>query len=311
MRFERQLQTTDNVSLDELFDYAVELLDMYAEAERPFRNLLGRSVDSRTFKVRTGDMTWHEAAEGEHARTGKLSSESMAFSIKKFQRSLGYTKEFIEDNPSEIVRAELDELVKGAAESEFEETFRVMDNGIANGESLWTTPPSPGANDFGPDHNHVFVDTNHLFGDTNAHSAADHIARAATELQHHKYKADVAFVSPEFAYQIVRERTDDMSYYIPEAEGLRTTALPEITLNVAGVNILQTAELTGDEFYLFSTDQKPMYYHTVRPVTLATGEVGAPVGDPAQLIGSYGSTRWGVKMVNPWAGVKVTPDNIA
>ncbi len=308
--YQRQLTTADDVPLEDLFDYAVTLIDMYNEADRPFREWLGREVDTKTFKVRTGDMTWHRAAEGEHARTGSLDSESMAFGIDKHQRSLGYSREFIEDNPAEILRDELDALVKGAGEAEFQTTFEVMERGIADGTPIWTRPPSPGTNDFDYDHNHVFESTDDLFGDSDPRTAAEHIAKGNTELQHHKYNPDVAFVSPDFAYKLVRERTDQMDYWIPEAEGLRTTSIPDVDYNVGGTRVIQTAELSGNEFYIFDSSLDPMYYHTVRPVELTQGEDGPPVGDPAQLVGSWGSTRFGVKMVNPFAGVKVNATDV-
>lgn len=310
-RFQRQLTTADDVPLEDLFDYGVTLIDMYNEADRPFQTWLGREVDTKTFKVRTGDMTWEKAAEGEHARTGTLDSESMAFGIDKHQRSLGYSREFIEDNPADILRDELDALVKGAGEAMFETTFEVVQNGIADGTPLWTSPPSPGTNDFGNDHDHTFETTAELFDDSDPHTAGEHIAKGNTELQHHKYRPDVAFVSPDLAYKLVAERTDQMDYWIPEAEGLRTTAIPEVDYNVGGTRVIQTAELSGNEMYIFDSSEKPLYYHTVRPVELTQGEDGPPVGDPAQLVGSWGSTRFGVKMVNPFAGVKIVADNIA
>jgi hypothetical protein len=61
----------------------------------------------------------------------------------------------------------------------------------------------------------------------------------------------------------------------------------------------------------------PIKTNYPRPVEL-TDNTGAPIGgaggsygDPAALLGAYGSMRMGAKMADPLAAVKFTADNIA
>ena len=315
----RELTTKDDVPLSDLLGYGLELIDTYKEAPRSFLANFTQEVSSRTFLTRTGDMTWQEAAEMEHARTGTLSSEQMAFSVKSYERSLGYSREFIEDNPSEILRAEFQELVKGADTKEFEVLFEVLKHGIADGTELWYTPQPYAGQTFTNTHDHTFADTEELFGDASAHTVAQHIRAANKELREHGYRPQVALVSHEVAGEMVGERKDGMNYHIPEAEGLREGALPETTLVEDGVRFVQTAWLNGDEemdVYVLSEGQ-PIKTNYVRPVEL-TDNTGAPIGgaggsfgDPAALLGAYGSMRFGAKMADPLAGVKFTIDNLA
>ena len=319
----RELTTKDDVPLSDLLGYGMEMVETYREAPRSFLANFTQEVSSRTFMTRTGDMTWKEAAEMEHARTGTLTSEQMAFAVKSYERSLGYSREFIEDNPSEILRAEFEHLIRGADDKEFEVLFEVMKNGIADGTALWYTPQPYAGQTFTNTHSHTFADTNALFGDSNAHTVAEHIRKANKELREHGYRPEVALVSHEVAGAMVGERTDGTNYHIPEAEGLREGALPETTLVEDGVRFVQTAWLNGsDEWDVYIMSQNgmngaPIKTNYVRPVEL-TDNSGAPIGgaggsfgDPAALLGAYGSMRMGAKMADPLAGVKFTIDNLA
>ena len=319
----RELTTKDDVPLSDLLGYGMELIETYRQAPRSFLANFTQEVSSRTFMTRTGDMTWKEAAEMEHARTGTLTSEQMAFAVKSYERSLGYSREFIEDNPSEILRAEFEHLIRGADDKEFEVLFEVMKNGIADGTALWYTPQPYAGQTFTNTHSHTFADTNALFGDSNAHTVAEHIRKANKELREHGYRPEVALVSHEVAGAMVGERTDGTNYHIPEAEGLREGALPETTLVEDGVRFVQTAWLNGsDEWDVYIMSQNgmngaPIKTNYVRPVEL-TDNSGAPIGgaggsfgDPAALLGAYGSMRMGAKMADPLAGVKFTIDNLA
>lgn len=312
--------TADGVPLEELMQYGNDLTSEFeATTDRRFQSLLGQEVNQRVFQRRLGDISWNKVAEGEKPRTGTLDSESMAFTIDEYNAGLGWDRSYIEDNPGDLLEREMEALMEGADERVFEETFKVFKNGIADGTEVeWTTPPEPGDNSFGGDHNHFFDATNDgsgvtnpLFGDSNAHSVSEHIAKAAVDLQHHKYNADVVFVSPDLAWKLLTEQNDAFNFQIREARDLLNTPLPEIQFNVGGTRVVQTAELSGDTFYMFDTSLDPLYYNWVRPVEIVQGEGGAPVNDPTQLIGAIGSARFGIKMVNPWAGVKVTPTNIA
>ena len=319
----RELTTKDDVPLSDLLGYGMEMIETYRQAPRSFLGNFTQEVSSRTFMTRTGDMTWKEAAEMEHARTGTLTSEQMAFAVKSYERSLGYSREFIEDNPSEILRAEFEHLIRGADDKEFEVLFEVMKNGIADGTALWYTPQPYAGQTFTNTHSHTFADTDALFGDASAHTVAEHVRKANKELREHGYRPEVALVSHEVAGAMVGERTDGTNYHIPEAEGLREGALPETTLVEDGVRFVQTAWLNGsDEWDVYIMSQNgmngaPIKTNYVRPVEL-TDNSGAPIGgaggsfgDPAALLGAYGSMRMGAKMADPLAGVKFTIDNLA
>jgi len=320
----RELTTKDDVPLRDLLGYGMELIETYREAPRSFLANFTQEVSSRTFMTRTGDMTWKEAAEMEHARTGTLTSEQMAFAVKTYERSLGYSRDFLEDNPSEILRAEFQELVKGADTKEFEVLFDVLKNGVADGTALWYDPQPYAGQNFSNTHDHTFGTTQELFEadgdtDTNAHTIPEHVREANKNLREHGYRPTVALCSHDIAGSVVAERTDGTNYHIPEAEGLREGALPEQTLIEDGVRFVQTAWLNGNEeqdVYIL-TDGQPIKTNYVRPVEL-TDNTGAPIGgaggsygDPAALLGAYGSMRFGAKMADPLAAVKFTADNIA
>lgn len=311
MAYNRQITTKDDVPLADLLMDAVAEIEIFNDAARPLRELFAQDVDERTFRVHTGDMTWEELAEGEHARTGTLDSTQMSFSVKKYGRSLGYTQEFIEDNTADIVRREFQELVEGALNKEHEVLFDIVQNGWADGSQLWFDPEDYGAYTHTDTHDHTFADSQELFGDTNAHTPSEHIREANTDLRHHGKSPGIALVSNDMAQNFIGELTDDATYAIPEAEGLRSTALPDATLRVDGTRILQTAWLTGNEVHVVAADENPIYFHEARPVQLTQGENGGPVGDPGDLLGSYGSVRYGAVIADPLAGVKFTADDLA
>ncbi|WP_330630668.1 phage major capsid protein [Halocatena halophila] len=311
-----ELTTKDDVPLSDILGYATTLIDEYRDAPKGFLNQFTQEVSSRVFMQRTGDMTWNEVAEMEHAKTGTLDSKQMAFSVKSYARSLGFSREFIEDNPSELLREELRELTKGADTKDFEISFDVVKNGIADGSQLWFTPPDHGAYSFTDTHNHTFPDTNTLFGSTGPYTVSEHVREANKQLRHHGKSPSVALVSSNIAAELISERTDGTNYYIPEAEGLREGALPEQTLREDGTHFVQTAWLDGNDVFIMS-DSRPIKTNTVRPIEI-TDNSGVPVGgsggsygDPGALIGAYGSFRKGAKMADPLAGVKFTADNLA
>lgn len=309
----RQIRTSDQVPLEELLQFGEELTAQFDEStDRRFEQLLGQEVDTRTFRRRVGEIEWRQSGEVEKPRTGRLDSESMAFTIEEYDAALGWTRNYVEDNPAELLMRDMEALVEGADELMFEKTFDVVQNGIADGTELeWTKPASPGEHDFDRDHSHVFEDTNALFTETeDAQSARKHIAKAGVELKHHNYRADVAFISPDYSWKLLEEDSNNFDYQIREARDLLTTPLDQIQYNVNGTRVVETAELSGDTFYLFDSTLDPIYYNWVRPVEVAQ-EDGAPIQDPSELLGAYGSARFGLMMVNPWAGVKVTADNIA
>lgn len=310
--YSNELHTADGVPLSEILQYGNTLTEEYAKAPRPFQTLLGRTVDSRTFRKRVGETSWEKSGEGERARIGSdIQTRSMGFTIDEFSHAVGWTRNEVEDNPQELLREDIEMMVSAADELIFEETFDVMSKGIADGTELeWFEPPSPGQYNFGRDHDHTFATTNELFGDTAAHTLTEHIHKSGVELQHHKYSGDVCFMNPELAYTLLSEQADNLNWQIREARDLLTTPLPEIDFNIGGTRVVQTAEVPADSYYIFDTKQKPLYYNWVRNVEIAQ-ENGAPVVEPSELLGAFGSARFGIKMANPFAGVKVTPDNLA
>lgn len=308
----RQIQTSDQVSLEELLDFGEDITEQFNEStDRRFEALLGQEVDTRTFRRRVGEIEWRQSGEVEKPRTGRLDSESMAFTIEEYDAALGWTRNFVEDNPAEILMQDMEALVEGADELMFELVFDVMKNGIADGTELqWTKPPSPGEYDFDRDRNHVFDSTSHLFEDENNYTARQHIARAGVELKKLNYNPTVAFISPDYSWRLLNDDSNDLDYQIREARDLLTTPVDQIQYNVNGTTVVETAELAGDTFYVFDQTLRPIYYNWVRPVEI-TQEDGAPVEDPSELLGAYGSARVGLQMVNPWSGVEVTADSFA
>lgn len=301
--YDRQITTKDDVPLSDLLLDAVAEIEIFNDAERPLRELLAQNVNERTFRVHTGDMTWEELAEGEHARTGDLEQTEMSFSVKKYGRSLGYTQEFIEDNTADIVRREFEELVDGALQKEHEVLFDIVRNGWAEGD-LWFDPEDYGAYEHGPDHVHQYDDTAGLFHDSNeAQTPSKHIRQANQDLREHGKSPTIALMGHQMANNFVDQYTDAMDYHIPEAEGLRTTALPETTITIDGATLLQTAWLGEEEVHVIAGDENPIYFHEARPVQLTQGENGGPVGDPGDLLGSYGSVRYGAVIADPLSGV--------
>lgn len=312
MSYSNTIHTSDGVPLNEILLYGETLVEEYTQAERPFQSLLGRVVDTRTFRKRIGESEWEKTGEAERARVGsEVKTYSTAFTIDEFSHAVGWTRNEVEDNPGSMLREDLEDMIQAADELIFEQTFDVMDKGIADGTELeWFVPPSPGQYDFAQDHNHVFGTTDDLFGDASNHTLTEHVHKAAVELQHHKYNADIAFINPELAYTLLTEQSENLNWQIREARDLLTTPLSQIDFRIGSTRVVQSAEVPEDTFYIFDTRQKPLYYNWVRPVEIAQ-ENGAPVVDPSDLLGAYGSARFGVEMVNPFAGVKVTPDSLA
>jgi hypothetical protein len=316
MAFNREITTKDDYPLSHLLLDAVTELDFFNQAPRVVRDLLGVTVDETMFRAYTGDMTWEELAEGEHPRTGTMDSREMTFAVKTYGKSLGYTQEFIEDNGRDMIQRHFTKMVEGALDKEHEVVFDVVRNGWADGSQLWFDVPDHGAYTFSRTHDHTFADTQELFEadgdtDTGAHTRVEHIREASKEIRHHGMRPNVALMSQEFASEVIGELTWDNSFVIPQFEDLRSVALPDATVTIDGVSYLQTAYLQGDEVHVIAADEKPLAFHVRRPVTLTQGANGAPVGDPGQLIGAYGSARYGAAITNPLAGVKFTADNIA
>lgn len=325
------LQTKDDVPLYELGDLTLEMMEVFnEEADRGFIDEFSQEVSSRTFLARTGDMTWDEVAELEHARTGSLDDYQMAFNVDTYAKDLGFTREYIEDSPSELIEEHVSELVAGGRQKMFDVIFDVLKNGIADGSTLWYSPEDHGAYTFTDTHDHTYTGLNNnaadtskvLFSDTSAHTPTETVRELSGELTHHGYQPNIAITTQEMADYFIEERSDGhgANYYVPQAERLLDTQYNDgdrIPISPNGVTIMQSAWLKPDgngdhPFYLYDSAQNPVKTHWVRDMEV-TDNTGAPVGgaggfrgDPGALLGTYGTMRFGAKFGDPLAGTTVT-----
>jgi hypothetical protein len=320
--YSTELETKDDIKLSKLFDIAMQKVDLFNEAERPFRNLFVQEVSEMIFSADhiPADMTWEQVGEGEHPVTGDLPEDKkIAMNVDKYSRALNFSQEFIEDNPSDMVTRRLNAMLQGAIKKEQEVIFNTFKQGIADGGTVWYDVPDYGEYTFSNDHDHTFASTQELFertggSDTNAHAPTEHLREANKEIRHHGRSPEYALCSSEFAAELVNELSWDASYEIPDASNLRSTALPDTQIRIDGTTLFQTPWINDEgassyTFYMMD-GSKPMYFHEASPVTL-NGMNGAPVRSPGDILGATGSARWGVKMVDPLAGVKVTADNLS
>ncbi|SEG35861.1 phage major capsid protein [Halobellus limi] len=306
------LHTKDGVPLSELLARAEAELNLFNQAPRVIREMLGQNVDEQVFKVYTGDMEWEELAEGEHPRTGELASKEMAFSVSTFGRSLGMTQELIEDHSADYVLRRIDALAEGALKKEHDVVFNTIRGAWADGSGLWFTPEDYGNRSFSATHDHTYADTNDLFGDADAHTAREHLEILAEDVEEHGKVASIAIVGSDFARALKSELTWAASYNIPTFESLRTTSFPENGLEVDGLRVYKSMWVDATEAHVIAADERPLYFHERRPVQLSSGEYGGPVSDPATLLGAYGSARYGAIVPDPLAGAKiVAADNLA
>lgn len=312
-----ELSTKDDVPLSDLFDIAMQKVDLFNDADRPFRELFVQEVNERMFSAGhiAADMTWESLAEGEHPVTGDLPDDSqVAMNVEKYGRGLGFTQEFVEDNPAEMVTRRINAMLEGAVKQEQELIFDTFKQSVADGSQIWYDVPNYGEYEFTDTHDHTFGDTQELFGDTNAHTPSEHVREANKQIRHHGRRPAFVLCSSEFAAELVNELSWDASYHIPDASGLRSSALPDATIQIDGVRFLQTpwindTDSAGYTFYVMDGSE-PIYFHEARPVQI-TSPGGAQVRSPGDLVGATGSARYGVKVVDPLAGVKVTADNLS
>lgn len=332
----KQILTKDDVPLYELGNETLEMMDLFNEdADRGFVDMFSQNVSSRTFMTRTGDMEWEEVAELEHARTGSIEDYQMAFSVDTYAKDLGFSREFVEDSPSELIRDHVSEVVTGGREKIFDVVFDVLTNGIADGSELWFEPDDHGAYTFDRDHNHSYSGLNDnaddtskvLFEDTSAHTPTEIARNLSGEITHHGGQPDVTLVPQELADLFIEERTEGFGsqFYVPQAENLVSTSFDDgdNVVQVNGSVVMQTAWLRPDEdgnypMYMYDSTQNPVKTHWVREMEI-TDNSGAPVGgaggfrgDPGALLGTYGSMRFGAKFGNPLAGtyLPVDPDEV-
>lgn len=322
-----ELLTKDDVPLYELGDAALEMVEVFNdEASQGFIDQFSQEVGTRTFLARTGDMEWDEVAELEHARTASIDDYQMAFNVDTYAKDLGFTREYIEDSPAELIEDHVAEIIAGGEDKMFDVIFDVLKSGIADGSQLWYDPQDFGDYSFTNTHDHTYTGLNNgandtsnvLFDDNSSHTPTEIVRELSHDLSHHGYTADTAIVNQEFADLFVEERTDGFGsqYHVPQAENWVESDNREQTVRVNGVQIAQTAWLspdTNDDYpiYLYDSTQNPVKTNFVREMEI-TDNSGAPVGgaggfrgDPGALLGTYGTMRFGAVFDDPLAGVKV------
>jgi hypothetical protein len=314
----RELTTKDDVSLRELLDMGERIIDVFEDADFPFRDLFVQKVGQDMWKqYEPGEFTWEELAEGEHPRTGEDTDPRWTtVQVAKYGRSLGLTQEFLEDHSSEHVQRRYTKMVDGVAELQRNQILDVISNGIADGRELWYHVDDYGGYEHSQTHNHKFTDTDSLFDDDGTddtkYPAHEHVERAMDELRHHgKGDQVVCLTGAPFKRSLRDEITWNADYHIPEAERLRTRDLWRGDIpNIDGAAIMQTAWLTENEFYLVDTGtDAPVKMREKRPVQLTRAN-GGQVQHPGELVGASGSGRWGFKFVDPLDAVYVNATEV-
>lgn len=322
------LKTKDDVPLYELADTTLEMVDVFNDdASQGFVDMFTQEVSTRTFLARSGDFSWDEVAELEHAQTASLDDYQMAFGVDQYAKSLGFSREYIEDSPAELIEEHVAEVIAGGRDQIFSVVWDTLRNGIADGSTLWYTPEDHGDNTFTNTHDHTYTGLNNnandssdvLFGDTSSHTPTEIVRELSHDLTEHGYQPDTAIVNPRLADYFVEERSEGFGsqYYAPQAESIvenPTANQAGDVLQVAGTTIMQTQHLSIDgnnehQLYMFDSDQRPVKTNFVRQMEI-TDNTGAPVGgaggfrgDPGALLGTYASMRFGAVMDDPLAGV--------
>jgi hypothetical protein len=309
----RGLTTKDDVPLRELLDTAERILDIYDEADFPFGDLFVESTGQQNFtQLPEGEFTWEELAEGEDPRTADYDEQKrMAIETATYGRGLGFSQQFIEDHTSNQVTKRVQRLIEGAVDLKQDHIMSVINNGIADGRTLWYDVHDRGAYTFDNDHNHWFSQTSDLFSDSNPHDASKHIGRAVDHLKHHgKGDRPVVLTSAGFKRELRDEVSWDATYHVPMASGLRSQDVREAELRIEGAEIMQTEYLNGNDFYVVDAGgDKPIKQYTKRPVQLSRPQ-GGQVKTPGELLGAEGTARWGMKFADPLDAVYVNADDV-
>lgn len=307
MPVNHEIATKDGVPLSEILDTVSGIVDIYNQAERPFRDMFVESVDQQTFTQDPsgGEMTWEELAEGEAPRTGDVGeSKRVTVRIAKYGRSLGYSQEFLEDHTEQQVLKRFRRMVEGAKEREEQTIFNALKDGIADGRELWYDVPDYGDYSFTNTHDHFFDDTDELFdndgADDTAYPAHRHIEEAKAHLTHHGFTGPfVALTSSSFKRALRDEISWDAQYHVPMATSMRSSDIQDLDIVVDGVRLVETPWISGDEFYITQVqNDSPLKFYERRPVQI-TAPNGGQVQHPGELVSASGSARFGVKMVDP------------
>lgn len=317
-----KVSTKDGVPLDELVEKARRLITIYNDAERPFRDMFVEQVDQQTFfqEPKAADVEWEELAEGEHPRTVSRNPDDKQMFIrdKKYGRGIGYTQEFVEKHTEERVLRRINNMLSGAETVQQDLIMTALDNGIADGRTLWYDVPDYGDHTFTNSHDHWFEDTDALFDndgtDDTAYAAHRHIEEAKLQLTHHGLEGPfVALTSTQMKYDLRDEISWDAQYHVPMANNMRSSDIFDLDIVIDGTRIVESPWMSDKQMYITQVQNgAPVKFFEDRPVQLTRGtEGGGPVVSPGDLLGANGSARWGVKNVDPLAAVYVNATNVS
>ena len=203
------LLTKDDVPLRDIGTDIFEMLEVFnEEADQGFINMVSSEVNSRTFMARTGDFSWEEVAELEHAKTASIDDYQLAFGVDMYAKSLGMSREFVEDSPAEYIREHVAEVVASGQDRMFDVTFDTMRNGIADGSTLWYDPQDYGAYSFSQTHNHTYTGLTNEAADT---------ARVLSAYLNSRWKDSPAVFPSHSSNRISEQGVRNMLHKIAEA----------------------------------------------------------------------------------------------
>lgn len=317
-----EVKTKDGVPLEELLEKARRLIDIYNEAERPFRDLFVEQVSQQTFYQEPpgADIEWEELAEGEHPRTvGRTPDDRQMFiRDKKYGRAIGYTQEFVEKHNEDRILRKIRTMLEGAETVQQDLIMSALEDGVADGRELWYDVPDYGAHSFTNTHDHRFADTDELFDadgvDDTSYTAHRHIEEAKRQLTHHGFNGPfVGLISTDFKYSLRDEVSWDAQYHLPMATGMRSADIHNLDIVIDGVRLVESPWMEGNEMWVTQVQNgSPVKFYEDLPIQLTQGsEGGGPVLSPGDLLGAHGSARWGVKMVDPLRAVYVNATQVS
>ena len=316
-----RVTTKDGVDLEDLLEKSRRLIDIYNDAERPFRDLFAEMVDQQTFydNPKDADVYFEELAEGEHPRTVDREAVDNQIFIrdKKYGRAVGMSQDFIEKHTEDRALRKIRTMLEGADNTMRELIMSALEDGYAQGQELWYDVPDYGEYEFSQTHDHKFEDTDELFdnddADDTAFTAREHIENAKDHLTHHGFTGPfIALVSSGFKRKVRNDLTWNANYHIPMATGMRSAALEDLDINIDGVRLVESPWMTGDQFWVTQAENgSPVKIYEDKPLHLRRGtEGGGPVYSPGDLVGANAFGRWGVKNVDPLRAVHVNATQI-
>jgi hypothetical protein len=317
-----ELTTKDGKELDDLLSMVRRAVDIYREAEEPFREMFSTTVNQQTFMqdLPEGDeLYWDKIAEGEHPRTVVDDDDDgqwMTIRGDEFAKGLGFTRKYIRKSTSEEIMRKVNRMLEGASNTKERLIIQTFKQNLLDGSTTpWYNIPDYGEHTFADDHQHVFGDTDALFdadgNDDTAYSAHKHLRNAKRELTHHGFSGPfVALTSTDFLYDVYDEVSWDANYHVPMATGMRSSDVSEIEASIEGVNLIEADWMTGKKFWLTQVDNEgPVKFYPEEDVTVVQPNEAA-IRSPGDLLGAKGYATYGARMVDPLRVVKATPTNV-